>query len=427
MLSLSRRRLGPVLISMLLPAAAWGQPPDGPAGGPEPYLRVSHADDDRTMTLEIASRTLERAGGGGPVVHLVGAVHVADAAFYRRVQEILDRSEVVLFEAVRPAGAGDGAPLDEAVSDERRAEMARDRLRFLATAVERFRAEHGRLPESIAALREGVRGKLRPMVGQSLIDPWGGPIRLRLESGEGLQTRFDLVSFGADGAAGGAPGTPDQDLFFSDQKPLTRAELGQNEGLQARLARALSLVYQMDGVDYDRPSWRNSDMSVDQIRLALGEDDEQARAVFGMLDGTSFMGRLAGVALALIEGNPRMAASMKAMLITTLSNAGAAMSQLGAGGARLMEVIIEERNHVVVRDLRSILEREPGVKDVAVFYGAGHMDHLERLLADELGYRPTVTRWMPAIRLDLREAGVTRRDLERMQESMRRMMERRRR
>lgn len=401
-----------------------GAAPPAEGGEPEAYIRMAEGADGTSMTLEVASRTLEREGG--PVVRLVGAVHVADAGFYKRVQEILDGSGVVLFEAVRPAGAGDGRPLDEGLSDERRWEITRDRIRFLAMAVERGRREGGEVPTSIAGLREGARGKLRSMVAGSLQDGWGRPIRLRVVSeGEG-EPRLDLISLGADGREGGAPGTPDADLRWSEQSPLTAAERGESEGMQERLARALGLVYQMEGVNYDRRSWRNSDMSVDEIRASLGEDDEQARAIFGMLDGTSLMGRLAGLVLGVIEGNPRLAATMKVMLITTLSNADAAMAQLGRGGEGLMRVIIEERNHVVVRDLAEIIEREPGVRDVAVFYGAGHMDHLERELVRELGYRPGETEWMPAISVDLKAAGLTRQSVQQMQEAMRRMMERRR-
>lgn len=42
---------------------------------------------------------------GGPRVDLVGTVHIADPAFYREVQRVLEAAEVVLYEGVKPRDA----------------------------------------------------------------------------------------------------------------------------------------------------------------------------------------------------------------------------------------------------------------------------------------------------------------------------------
>jgi len=383
--------------------------------GPESYIRTVAADDGSVRRLQVGSRTLTREGA--PPIDLVGAIHIADADYYKSIQGLLDGHDVVLFEAVRPPGAGDGLPVPAAWDDDKRARMTERRVRFIGSAVEAYRRSHQSLPATMDDLRAGVPGKFRPMVANSLADFWGRPIALRVGA-----DAYDVVSLGADGVPGGEG--PAADLRLSEQKPLTAAEKGEAIGLQQRMAKALGLTFQMEGIEYARENWRNSDMSMDEVQDAVG-DDAQARAVFTMLDGSSFMGRVAGLVLGMIEGNPRMAATMKVMMLSALANADAALAQAGPELGGLMRVIIDDRNGVVVRDLSRLLADEPGVKSVAVFYGAGHMDGLESRLVKDLGYAPGETRWFDAIRVDLREAGMTPEQAGAMQETMQRMMERR--
>lgn len=398
--------IGAAAAALVCPA--WGQP--------EPYLRVVEDHDGLVQRLEVATRTLTREGA--PTIELVGAIHIADAAYYRRLQEILDGHEIVLFEAVRPAGAGDGSPIPEGLDDAERARLTERRIRFVGSAVEAYRKAHGTGPACADEFREGVPGKLRPMLEHSLTDFWGRALVLEFDGEGGV----DVVSLGADGVPGGEG--PAADLRLSAQEPLTPAERGEQMNLQQRLARALGLTYQMDGIDYARPNWRNSDLSMDQVRQAVG-DDAQARTLFSMLEGSSFMGRMAGVVLGMIEGNPRMAASLKVMMLSTLSQADAALSQAGPEMSRLLRVILDDRNDVIVRDVARIVEHEPHVSSVAVFYGAGHMAALESRLTAELGYHAGPTRWIEAIRADLREAGMSAEQARAMQETLKRMMERR--
>jgi hypothetical protein len=405
---MSVRRIAIGILVAGVCGSAWGEP--------ETYLRVLEDDDGVVQRLQVAARTFRREGA--PPVELVGAIHIADAEYYRRVQEILDGHGVVLFEAVRPPGAGDGSPIPDDMDDATRARMTEQRLRFVGSAVEAYRRAHGTGPACADELLEGVPGKLRPMLARSLSDFWGRPLVLEFDGTGGVE----VMSLGSDGVPGGEG--PAADLRLSAQEPLTPAERGERVNLQQRMARALGLTFQLDAIDYARPNWRNSDMSMDQIRQAVG-DDAQALALFSMLDGGSFPARMASMVLGMIEGNPRLAAGMKLMLLVTLENADAALSQTGPEMGRLMRVILEDRNGVVMRDLARVLEREAGVSSVAVFYGAGHMQGLESRLTSELGYEPVTTRWVDAIRVDLRDSGMTPEQGRVMQEAFRRMMERR--
>ena len=77
------------------------------------FIRVVEEDDGGVVRLEIAIREYGPIAGEGPVVSLAGAVHIADAVFYERLQSYLDALDVVLFEGVKPPGAGEdpGRPL----------------------------------------------------------------------------------------------------------------------------------------------------------------------------------------------------------------------------------------------------------------------------------------------------------------------------
>ena len=71
---------------------------DAPAAGK--YLRFRDPDDE-SGGLEVAVTYLLHPEGG-PRVDLVGAVHVADPAFFREVQRILEAADLVLYEGIKP-------------------------------------------------------------------------------------------------------------------------------------------------------------------------------------------------------------------------------------------------------------------------------------------------------------------------------------
>ena len=80
---------------------------------------------------------------------------------------------------------------------------------------------------------------------------------------------------------------------------------------------------------------------------------------------------------------------------------------------RLLEVIIQERNKVVLEDVKKELAaRWP--RDIAVFYGAGHMADLEKRVRTELRYIPRKTVWLTAMSVNTRKAGLSETELDGM-------------
>lgn len=101
---------------------------------------------------------------------------------------------IVAFAATRILGGGDRA----------RVNLARAQVQTLAEKVENYRMDTGRLPNALGDLVSqpgDAPGWLGPYAKDAeLNDPWGTPFEYRVP-GDGRP--FDIVSLGADRAAGG--------------------------------------------------------------------------------------------------------------------------------------------------------------------------------------------------------------------------------
>lgn len=402
-----------------------------------PYIRVVDTDKAE-VRLDVAVRTLTPADPAHPVVYLVGAVHIADAPYYTSIQTFLDVNDLVLYEGV--GGGRDSAP--EPVDGNAAASLhTARRLMFLTALSDIAVADTGTRPRDLAELT-GVFGEaVGSLISQASRDGWGNEVRFE---GDG----FDAVSLGADGREGGTGIDADIRGRVLLENPPTLVPDPDAAGLQRDLADALGLTFQLDGVDYSRPHWRNSDLNFAEIQEALGgppatgnattrdgspkqpagdEDKSEtavaAEALFNTLSGDSFMAKASGFLLKAVGSSPQGRALVKIMLAETLSQAEALLgAQPGAIGD-LMKVIIEDRNIAVVDDLRAVIDDEPGVRSVAIFYGAGHFGDLESRINDELGYRHESTFWIPAMTVDLEDAGLKPSQVNMYRTMMRRMLE----
>jgi len=210
-----------------------------------------------------------------------------------------------------------------------------------------------------------------------------------------------------------------------------RFDPDQEVSIQHTMAESLGLVFQLSAINYDHPHFRNSDLTIAQLQQLLtggtttnrsdrganagaGEEFEQ---LVGIMDGSSFLGTLLHAGLKLIGSSPKLQALTKVMLIETLGQLKGDMSQLKGVPPeiqRLLEVIIHERNRVVFDDLKAELRAFSPPRSISVFYGAGHMADLERLLRDELKYRPLDEVWLTALAVNTRSAGLSDLELEMM-------------
>ena len=375
------------------------------------YMRVREDAGGLVLTLELSVRTLTRAGA--PAVHLVGAVHVADQSFFDDVQAFLDAQDLVLYEGVGGARPFTGG---EADGDALKIERTEARLRYAAMLLLAAKRETGSFPRSLDVLGEDLAGVHSSLIERATTDAWGNPFMVCMGE-EG----FQITSFGSDGESGGEGTAADLTLVFEGVRVSVRPDLPRHPGLQQQLADALGLEFQLRGVNYDRRHWRNSDMSIEDLQgVLLGGGEEPAEGdaspadrrtaaasqLFRALSGESMMARMAGVLLRFVGMNEAMRTTAKLAMLEMVARADEILeAQLGEAG-RLLEVLIVDRNTVVLDDLHRAMEEQPGIESVAIFYGAGHFPDLERRLVEDMGFEFAGELWLPAITVRLDEAGI---------------------
>ena len=200
-------------------------------------------------------------------------------------------------------------------------------------------------------------------------------------------------------------------------------ELEHDDNLQVQLADALKLEFQLEAIDYDRPNFRCSDMAVDEVDRRLQAKGLDFSLIGGTLAGSSLPAKLVSLLLgfmkmadAMLEG--AIADTFKVVMIEILADpriTDEGLAQLGKGFG---EVIINDRNQIVIDDLKKLIETEPQAKNVAVFYGAGHMTDMVDRLKDQLGYEPMTDadseRWLKAISVDFSKSAIPAADINRI-------------
>ncbi len=393
-------------------------PPPAPTG---PYMR-SVEDHGRSISLEVASRTFVPADGDGPSVALVGVAHIAEHELYGQLQAVLDAHDVVLYESVMPAGAsGAGGG-----TDTERARSTEAVMKFTAGVLLLHHEVKGRYPAGLSELAD-FAGRRDPRVAQWLAaaetDAWGRAVMYRVDDD---RRRFVLTSLGADRAAGGSDADADIEVTSETPVSATFVETDQ-DNIQAELAKALGLAFQLDGIDYDRPHFRCSDMSMDELQRAMEAEGLDMAPLEGSLGTASLPGRIAVFFLKLMRVvdiffDGMIADGMKVMLIELFSDDAfmeQSMRQFGDGFER---VLIDQRNQIVVDDVRKILRSERDVESVAIFYGAAHMPDMAERLAEQLGYRPEAEQWFTAFEVDLEESAMTPAQLKSLRSMIRRQL-----
>jgi hypothetical protein len=194
-------------------------------------------------------------------------------------------------------------------------------------------------------------------------------------------------------------------------------------GLQSSLANSLGLVFQLDTIDYERPNFRHSDLSIREIRDLLaeprgsggGDAAQDFDNLLNMMEGDSFMNLVMQFGMGILASSPKLQAMSKVTLIEVITEMGGDPSRLGAISPelkQLLEVLIARRNQRVIDDLKTALKEVGRKGSISIFYGTGHMNEMETRLRKELHYQPIEDIWFPAITVNLAEAGISAGELE---------------
>lgn len=167
------------------------------------------------------------------------------------------------------------------------------------------------------------------------------------------------------------------------------------------IRQVLGMEYQTEGIDYDRPHFIHADIDWTQYRDLMASRNQSLATLFERAMAAAERGEgppiltddeAAGALLnrlvsGLATGNT---AELKRALAPVLGESEALIAQIeGEDGT----VLVTERNKVVM----SLVDRtlQGGARNLAIFYGAGHLPDLEkRLLA--AGFRKEAGVWLTA-------------------------------
>jgi hypothetical protein len=220
---------------------------------------------------------------------------------------------------------------------------------------------------------------------------------------------------------------------------MPKPEAGQYS-LQADMAKSLGLKFQLEAIDYERPHFLNSDMTILQIsevlnpsqhqgpppgtaaksgRPARPTDEDTGSAQFenllSAMDGSGFLGKVLQIGLRFIGSSEKMQALVKLTFIEVLGGLDGDLSNLeipSPGLKELLSVLIQKRNAVVIEDVRAAMHEANPPKSIAIFYGAAHMPDMEMRLRKELNYRPAHDQWFPAFGVDPVKSGLSQADIQ---------------
>lgn len=189
--------------------------------------------------------------------------------------------------------------------------------------------------------------------------------------------------------------------------------------LQNTMAESLGLAFQLSSIDYERPHFRNSDLTIEELAQLIaregpagkpGKTAREFQNLMELMEGDSLIGAVVGGIMKLIGSSPKLQAMMKLAMIEMLGRFKGDMSQfegLPPEWQRLIEILLRARNDAVLKDLQAELKKTSPAKTIAIFYGAAHMEDLERRLIGQMNYRPGRELWLPAFSVNLQKAQIT--------------------
>jgi len=177
----------------------------------------------------------------------------------------------------------------------------------------------------------------------------------------------DLVLFEGVGKGSGDQAPSEADLASMDL--LLRMQIAMKD--------ALDLIFQKDGIDYERSFWRNADMDFPSLQARMKElgtglptDNPMLRmildGVLRILDPTQ------------VRKHPKIVQNLRRQMAPALAMADEVMQR--PAFAKMGQTIITERNAVVMGMLERELAEGPKGRRIALFYGAGHLPDLTRRL-----------------------------------------------
>lgn len=177
--------------------------------------------------------------------------------------------------------------------------------------------------------------------------------------------------------------------------------------LQGGMQQMLGLASQLEEVDYQRDHFVHADMTPEQMAETMRDRGEDFLTMFMQMMGRSLAEQSRRQAQAQLNGEPtESGGDMELMMALLSGNRNGRLKHLLAeqfedidGSLSLLEgpngsTLISERNKVALDVLRDQLDA--GQRNIAIFYGAGHLPDMYERLVDDFQFTLGEIEWVPA-------------------------------
>jgi hypothetical protein len=169
--------------------------------------------------------------------------------------------------------------------------------------------------------------------------------------------------------------------------------------LQNGLKGLLDLEHQLECIDYQAENFVHADMSPTEFAKKMSDRNESFLQMFLQLMGQAMAQQSKQQAngsvsdLDLLQALFSKDRPLRLKRFMAEQFEGMESLLVGIGGPN-GSTIITERNRVAMR----VLSRElaAGKKKIGIFYGAGHLQDMDKRLRDEFKLEPAETRWLTA-------------------------------
>ncbi len=166
--------------------------------------------------------------------------------------------------------------------------------------------------------------------------------------------------------------------------------------LQKSMKSALALEFQLDHIDYTKKNFTHADMTPTEFGESMANNDESV---------SKYALRAIGQSMAM-QGSGKGGSNASMLMMLFSRNKEIKMRQMFAEQMQQMEagmVMFEGRDGSTIIDHRnakcmSVLDKEikSGKKNLAIFYGAGHLPDMERRLMSDFKMKRGGQNWLKA-------------------------------
>ena len=168
------------------------------------------------------------------------------------------------------------------------------------------------------------------------------------------------------------------------------------------IGSSIGLDFQLADIQYDRPSWINSDLTMDDLdrinKKGGGGKATEFDSVRKMLDPQSAQTKmLAGF---FQSASPGMKEAFKIFLIDRLAKVDTLLATVI--DPTTLNVLLGARNKSVMDVFAKTISRPEPPRTVAIFYGAAHQTDLEKALKADYGYKEVEQKWFTFAKADRR-------------------------